>query len=128
MNQGNAQKPKILYVEDDPRSRLIVKKLLESTGCEVYEASDGETGVEKALDLKPDAVLMDIMLEGPMDGIEAYRALAPGGEIPIIYLTANTDLHVRERAMGTNPVAIVSKPIDKQHLLELIAGTIGPGA
>ena len=123
MNQGNAQKPKILYVEDDPKSRLIVKKLLESTGCEVYEASDGETGIDKALDLKPDAVLMDIMLPG-MDGLEAVRRIRSEEDIsatPIIAITAKAMAQDREQILEAGCDYYIVKPIDLPRLLQLLS-------
>jgi two-component system cell cycle response regulator DivK len=123
MNQGNSQKPKILYVEDDPKSRLIVKKLLESTGCEVHEASDGETGVEKALDLKPDAILMDIMLPG-MDGLEAVRRIRSEEEIsttPIIAITAKAMVQDREQILKAGCDHYIAKPIDLPRLLQLLS-------
>ncbi len=64
----------------------------------------------------PDLVLMDIVLKGPIDGIEAARHIRDELDIPVIYLTAYADEETVERAKLTEPVGYVLKPFDEREL------------
>ncbi len=80
---------KILVVEDEALTALELQKKLVSWGYDVIDiVSSGEKALEKALALKPDLILMDILLKGNMTGIDAAREIKNKMEIPIIYLTA----------------------------------------
>jgi len=117
------EKPRILYVEDDPKSRLVIRKLLENAGCEVYEAADGREGIQKALKLNPDVILMDIMLP-QMNGIEVTRKLREIEEtskIPIIALTAKTSARDREKILEAGCDEYMTKPIDLPRLLQILS-------
>ncbi len=117
------EKPRILYVEDDPKSRLIIRKLLENAGCEVYEAADGREGIQKALKLNPDVILMDIMLP-QMNGIEATRKLKETKEtskIPIIALTAKAMARDREKILASGCDEYIAKPMDISLLLQTLS-------
>ena len=70
---------------------------------------------------RPDLVLMDINLKGELDGIEIARTIRKAYDIPIIYLTANSDEHHFERAKETKPEAFISKPFKKLDLQRAIA-------
>ncbi|MEW6426925.1 MAG: response regulator [Thermodesulfobacteriota bacterium] len=103
---------RILVVEDDPDSAAELKTSLEAMGYLVPAiASDGREAVDAATRLKPDLILMDIMLgrEGP-DGIEAAAMIADGCAIPVIYLTAHADDAMIERAKSTRPYGYLLKP------------------
>jgi len=52
--------PRVLHIEDDPRNRLLVRKLLAADGMEVVDAADGLSGVRSAIDQRPDLVLVDL--------------------------------------------------------------------
>jgi len=117
------QKPRILYVEDDPKSRLIIRKLLENAGCEIFEAENGEQGIKMALELKPDAILMDIMLP-VMDGLEAtkkIREIPEIAEIPIIALTAKAMAGDREHILAAGCDEYMAKPLNLLLLLKLLS-------
>ncbi len=111
------RKPRILVVEDEG---IIAKDLcltLEKLGYEVSaHAMDGEEAVQKALEFKPDLVLMDIMLWGGMDGIEAAVRIREQIQVPIIYLTAHSDTTTLQRAQLTGPHGYLVKPIVEQEL------------
>jgi CheY-like chemotaxis protein len=115
------KKPRILVVEDD---RIIARSLvmiLERLGCEVAAlASTGQAAIREAEETKPDLVLMDIVLDGEMDGIEAARVILSHVSIPIIYLTAFADHATRQRAAVTGPFGFLSKPIIKNDLHHMI--------
>lgn len=117
------EQPRILYVEDDPKSRLIVKKLLEKAGCRIYEAIDGKQGVEMAIKLNPDAILMDIMLPN-MNGLEAAKKIRKTKEIadiPIIAITAKAMAGDREKILAAGCDEYIAKPIDLPLLLQLLS-------
>lgn len=125
--KNNAQSPSILHVEDDPKSRLIIRKLLESVGCTVYEAANGKEGVEKARTVLPDVILMDIMLP-VMDGLEATRrikATKETAEIPVIALTAKAMAGDREQILKAGCDDYVAKPIDIPLLLHKLSQILG---
>ena len=80
----------ILYVEDNEMNRKIVRDLLKRTKYTVVEAHDGEAGVAKALEIRPDLILMDIQLP-KISGMEAMRQLRAQGataNTPIIAITS----------------------------------------
>lgn len=82
-------KPKILIVEDESIVQLDLQTRLERMGHSVVGvAARGEEAVEKAVELKPDLVIMDVRLEGDMDGIEAARRIRERQGTPIVYVTA----------------------------------------
>ncbi len=109
--------PKILIVEDEGITALDIQKLLESMGFEVVStASEGLEAVQKAKDLKPDLILMDILLKGDMDGIEAAERIMTFFNIPVIYLTAYSDKKTFERVKLTRPYGFITKPISHDEL------------
>ncbi|EKQ50691.1 MAG: PAS domain S-box [Methanobacterium sp. Maddingley MBC34] len=107
---------KILLVEDESIEAMDIKRTLESFGYEVpYIASSGEEAVEKALEIMPDLILMDIVLKGDIDGVEA-AALIKNLNIPLIYLTAHSEENTIERAKFTEPYGYIIKPYDVNGL------------
>jgi CheY-like chemotaxis protein len=82
-------KARILVVEDESIVQLDLQMRLRRLGHSVVGfASRGEEAVAKAVDLAPDLVLMDVRLDGPMDGLEAARRIRAERQIPIIFVTA----------------------------------------
>jgi PAS domain S-box-containing protein len=113
--------PRILIVEDE---RIVAKGLartLENLGYRVAAiVSSGEAAVQTAEEVWPDLVLMDIMLEGPMNGIEAARRINSLFRIPVVYLSAHANKKLLEQAKVTQPYGYLSKPFSQQEL----SGTI----
>lgn len=104
---------RILVVEDEAITVMQLKKSLELMDFEVVEtASKGMEAIEKAGKLKPDLVLMDIVLKDKMDGIEAADKIQTLFNIPVIYLTAYSDEGTYERAKLTKPYGFLTKPIN----------------
>ena len=112
----------MLIVEDESIIALATKANLRRMGCEVVAtAATGQQAVDYAVCKRPDVVLMDIMLEGTMDGIEAAtRIREKKPDLPIIYCTAYTDPGTRVLAASTNPRAFMGKPLDYEVLKDLI--------
>jgi two-component system, response regulator PdtaR len=106
------QNNRILIVEDDAFQALLVEKLITKLGyvC-IGNAKTGEKAIEMALDLNPDIILMDIALEGEMDGITAVQEIKKVKEIPVIYITGNSDSYNLDRAEKTGFVDYLIKPI-----------------
>ena len=108
---------KILVVEDEAITALDIQGLLESMGFEVASiASHGAEAIQKAKDLKPDLILMDIMIKGEMDGIEAAGEIKNIFDVPVIYMTAYGDEETFERAKLTEPYGFITKPFDREEL------------
>lgn len=105
---------KVLYIEDNPANKLLVKRILESEGYIVLEAEDGLSGIEAARQGLPDLILMDINIPG-MDGYEAttkLKSLEELSQIPIVAVTAKVMRGDRERALTAGCDGYIEKPID----------------
>jgi signal transduction histidine kinase len=109
---------RILYVEDDAPSRMLVKQVLQFAGYQVFEAEDGMTGIRVAQETKPDLILMDVNMPG-LDGHEAatkIKSLPGMSDLPIIAVTANVMEGDRERALTAGCDGYLAKPIDVDAL------------
>lgn len=101
----------ILIVEDETVVRKDIKLTLETLGYTVIgESADGTDAVEKAIELRPDMVLMDIMLKGTMTGIEAALMIKARTGLPVIFLTAYSDDNTLSRAKIAQPYGYILKP------------------
>ncbi len=113
----NGQLTKILIVEDEA---LVVKDIqmrLERLGYAVSAiASSGEGAIQKAAETDPNLVLMDIVLKGDIDGVEAANQIGSRFNIPIIYLTAYADEKILQRAKITEPFGYIIKPFNDKEL------------
>lgn len=108
---------KILIVEDKVVTAHHIQSSLQSFGYEAeHMVKTGEEAIEKAEDIKPDLILMDIMLAGEMDGIEAAERIRSLLDVPIIFLTANSNSSVLERAKVTEPFGYLLKPFRSEEL------------
>ncbi len=120
-------KKSVLYVEDNELNRLLVRRILEPLGYEIFEANDGITGVNMAQELEPDLILMDINL--PMlDGHAAatrIKSIERLSKIPIVAVTANVREGDRERSLVAGCDGYIKKPIDIDEFPNQIAQYIG---
>ncbi|NYB51272.1 MAG: response regulator [Methanobacteriaceae archaeon] len=111
----------IMLVEDEIIVAADVKHRLENMGYDVLGIFDtGEEAIAKAGELQPQLVLMDIVLKGEMDGIEAAQSIREKYQIPIIYLTAYSDEKTLERAKVTEPFGYVLKPFEDREIQSAI--------
>jgi putative nucleotidyltransferase with HDIG domain len=114
---GSPRRLAIIVVEDEAVVALDIRNRLKRLGYEVAGVcSTGEDAVGMAGALKPDLILMDIMLAGEMDGIEAAGIIKENLGIPVIYLTAYADGQTLARAKVTNPFGYVIKPFEDREL------------
>ncbi|EPR34219.1 putative PAS/PAC sensor protein [Alkalidesulfovibrio alkalitolerans DSM 16529] len=108
---------RILVVEDEAIVALDIQSRLRNLGYSVARAvSSGEAAIEAARELQPDLILMDIMLEGEVDGITAAGHIRERQQIPIIYLTAYADEQTLQRAKATDPFGYIIKPFEDREL------------
>ena len=107
----------ILVVEDEWAVTKQICSDLNSFGYKVCStASTGDEAIRKVEEERPDLILMDIVLKGKMDGIEAAKQIALQSDIPIIYLTAYTKPEYIERAKQTKPFGYLVKPFKENEL------------
>lgn len=113
--------PRVLVVEDENIVAKDIVQSLKNTGYAVAGmAASGEEAISKAEALKPDLVLMDIMLQGEMDGIEAARRITVELGLPVVYLTAYADADTLARAKVTTPFGYILKPFEDRELHTVI--------
>lgn len=109
--------PRIMIVEDERILAADLEDRLVSMGYAVCaKAASGEQAVELALEHKPDLILMDINLEGRMDGIQAANEIKDHSALPVVYLTAFADQGILDRAKITEPFGYLIKPFQPREL------------
>jgi two-component system, cell cycle response regulator DivK len=109
---------KVLVADDKATGRELVRTILENSGYEVFEASNGLEAVKQAHQLSPDLIILDIHMPG-LDGfgvIEQLRREQPFAATPIIALTASAMMGDRERAMAAGFTGYITKPIGLKAL------------
>jgi len=125
-------KPKILYIEDNDQNFYLVSFILSAEGYEVIRAQDGRKGIDLAVSMRPDLILLDIQLP-VMDGYATARELkkipVPVGT-PIVALTSYAMVGDREKALAAGCTGYIEKPINPKMFAEeikeyLIAGMAG---
>ncbi len=108
----------ILIVEDESIIALDIQKSLECNGYPVVgQASRGEDAVKKAEELHPDLILMDISLQGKMDGIEAAAQIREKFDLPVIFLTAFANQSTLEQVRLAEPYGYILKPFEERELI-----------
>ena len=115
----------ILVVEDEAIIAMLLQKVLEAIGYTVAgPVANGEDAIRIAESEHPDLILMDIRIEGDIDGIETTLRIHEKYDIPIIYLTAHSDPDTYERAMQTKPSGFLLKPFKRDELCATIDSAI----
>ncbi len=111
------ERTKILVVEDEGIVARDIKGTLQNLGYKVSDTvSSGKKAIEKTEEYQPDLILMDIKLQGKMDGIETAHRIHARYDIPIIYLTAYSDEKMLKRAKITDPFGYILKPFSDREL------------
>jgi two-component system cell cycle response regulator DivK len=109
-------KPKILVIEDNGQNLYLITFILEKSGYEVIQARDGLEGIEKAVQEKPDLILLDIQLP-VMDGYEVAKKMKSMPELkdtPIVALTSYAMVGDRERILAAGCDGYIEKPINPE--------------
>jgi len=115
------EKIRILIVEDEGLIARDVEDMVRNAGYEVCAVvGTGEEAVEKSESTRPDLILMDIILRGTMDGVEAAEKIRERFNIPVIYLTAHTDENTLQRAKLTEPLGYTLKPVEQKELMTVM--------
>jgi len=124
---GEDSPPKvILYIEDDPANRILVRRVMEAQGYRVLEAENGVQGLEIAQTEQLGVILVDIHMP-EMDGFEVMarlRAMPNSASVPIIALTAMVMKGDRERTLEAGCSGYIEKPIDVDLLPEQVAAVL----
>ena len=114
---AEATHPKILIAEDELIVAENIARHLKNQGYEVIGIVDSaQAAIDEAIEKTPDLVLMDIMLQGELDGIEATKAIQTQLHLPVIYMTAYADDETLRRAKVTEPYGYLVKPFKPHDL------------
>ncbi|MGQ9471932.1 MAG: diguanylate cyclase domain-containing protein [Candidatus Aminicenantales bacterium] len=115
------EKPRILIVEDEGLVARDLEAMTRNLGYRVVGVcSSGEEAIIVIRNRRPDLVIMDIVLQGKMDGIKAAEEIRRHFNLPVVFLTAHTDEATFQRAKITNPLAFIHKPVEQKELLTVI--------
>ncbi|WP_420643105.1 response regulator [Candidatus Leptofilum sp.] len=110
----------VLIVDDEPMARTLLRLMLVRAGFHVSEAEDGYDALDKVRKNQPDVVLLDVMMPG-MDGFtvcEKIRSEAVTAELPIIMLSAKTDLDSINKGLRAGATVYLTKPISPEELTQ----------
>ncbi len=112
---------RVMIVEDEAISAMMLQAELEAAGFEVVALeSTGEGAVARAGSARPDILLFDIQLAGPMNGIEAAGRIRRGPAPALVFMTGYFDPEMKARALALGPQAFLVKPLDMGELVPLL--------
>lgn len=121
---------KLLLVDDDPDIRLLARHALAQAGFEVTVSAGGYAAVAVARELKPDAVLLDLLMPSP-DGLELFDALAADAAtagVPVLFLTAKTQPAEVAALLARGARGVIAKPFDPLRLGDEVRRLLAGGA
>jgi CheY-like chemotaxis protein len=124
----NSEAKTVLLVEDNEDNLVVYRTILEHVGFRVIEARDGEEGVNRAKEFRPDLILMDISIP-KIDGWEATQRLKSDQEtrdIPIIALTAHALEEDRQKAIQAGCDGYLAKPVEPRRVVQEVERFVGP--
>jgi CheY-like chemotaxis protein len=120
------KKKRVLVVDDNPVNVRLVQAILEKEGYDTLSAMDGPSAIEAARTENPDLALMDIFM-GEMNGLDACRVIKQDKdtrEIPVIFVTGNTEDAILQRAFESGGTDYVRKPVNRVELLARIRSVL----
>lgn len=119
---ASAARRVVLVIEDEADITLLLESILSESYC-VFCSSDGREGLEKALEVRPDLILCDLMMEGMSGGdiVRAARALPELRAVPIVVLTAIRDARLRAELLRDGAQDYLTKPFEAEELLARVA-------
>ena len=120
----------VLFVEDDAMNRKVVRDMLSVVGAAMDEAADAETGLRMIDEGAYDLILMDLRMPG-MDGLTAIREIRARDdakrELPVIVVTADTAIDLRERCLADGADEVILKPVAMSLLLKSMSRMMAKG-
>ena len=119
MLTGETPTGRVLVVEDDGEIAEVLRRVLRQEGHEVRTAGDGVEALQAATEFVPDLVVLDLGLPR-LDGVEVLRRLRSGDDVPILVLTARTELEDRVEGLDAGADDYLPKPFERQELLARI--------
>ena len=122
---GVKQPVRVLIVEDEIlTARAIAGDLTDLGYAVIGFARSGQEAIEMATHARPDVILMDIKLKGPMDGVSATHRIQTSLDIPVIYLTASSDTETVKRALYSSAYGYITKPYREKDLHDAIKNAL----
>ena len=116
---------KVLIIEDDAFVALLLKEFLNKWGYTIVDCvSDGEKAIAAFEKYQPDLLLVDILLEGSLTGIDVVATIKKSKDVPVLYITSDLDSEIIEISKFTEPYGYLSKPFDENQLKATIETTI----
>lgn len=116
-----AENHPILIAEDEFMLSMLLEHILKQNGYEnLHFVKTGEDAVDKAKEVNPSLILMDIFLEGTIDGIDAVTQIREFSRVPVIYITGNSDYLTKSRALDSGCSTYILKPIDPGYMIKLV--------
>ena len=119
-NTGDDLNQAVLVVDDEPMARTLLRLMLVRAGFEVFEAEDGYDALDKVKVHPPDVMILDVMMPG-IDGFqvcEEIRRQEPTASLPIIMLSAKTDLDSVNRGLRVGATKYLTKPVSPEDLTQ----------
>lgn len=108
---------RILIVEDEIIITFVIRKCLERMGYTVLKsATTGLQAIDAVKEHQPDLILMDIKINGEIDGIETMELIRQFSDVPVVYLTGNSEHTTQQRAAKTNMAGFLIKPVEDYDL------------
>lgn len=103
---------KVLIVEDEMIIALLLERMVKNLGHQIIDkVASGEKAISIVQKQQPDLILMDIRLNGELDGIETMARIHEISDVPVIYISGNTDAINKEKIKKTDYIEFLSKPI-----------------
>lgn len=122
---------RVLIVEDQPDIRKLIRMTLEFEDYDIHEAADGATGLALARSLRPDILLLDVMMPGDIDGLQVCRMLkddAATRSMRIVLLTARGQARDRDAGEQAGADVYLVKPFSPLQLIETVGLLLSPAA
>ena len=121
-----AKQPKVLVAEDDALIAMSLHEVLSDLGMEVVGvAASVRDALQLAQNTRPDLAIFDVCLRGKRDGIEGARLLKGFLDIPVVFLTGQSDQRTRDRALAVKPAAYLCKPAGPQEIMAAMDKALG---
>jgi len=117
--------PSVLIIDDEPNIRRMVGALLAGEGYEVRDAQDGATGLARAIEAEPDALLLDLMIPGDLDGMATLARLRESlPEVPVIMMSGRAGLSDAVKATKLGAFNFLEKPLSPEGVLLALSSAL----